>query len=61
MTLLGILVLLIFIGVVLYIINLIEMDGRIRNLIYVVVLLFVALYLLQALGLIGALHDVRIR
>jgi uncharacterized protein YqhQ len=56
MTLIGLLVLLVVIGVALYLVGLIPMDATIRRVIQVVVLLAVVLWLLEALGVLGALN-----
>lgn len=53
MTLIGLLVVLLVVGVVLYILSLVPIDATIKRIIYVLVLLFVVLWLLQAFGLIG--------
>jgi hypothetical protein len=51
MGLLQLLVVLVVIGVLLYLVNsLIPMDGRIRTIINVIVLLFVCVWLLNAVG-----------
>ncbi len=52
---------LVIIGVALYLINLIPMDGTIRSIIYVIVMVAVVLWLLQALGIIGSLSSIGIR
>jgi hypothetical protein len=54
MSLIGLLVVLIVVGVILYLVNtLIPMDQRIKTIINVIVILFVLLWLLQSFGLIG--------
>lgn len=55
MTLIGLLVVLLVVGVVLYILSLVPIDATIKRIIYVLVLLFVVLWLLQAFGLIGGM------
>lgn len=55
MTLIGLLVALIIVGAVLYILPLVPIDATIKRIIYVLVILFVVLWLLQAFGLIGGL------
>jgi len=53
---------LIIIGVLLWLVNtMIPMDARIRTLINVVVVLLVALYLLQAFGVLGPLPPPYVR
>jgi len=61
MTLLDIIIMLIFVGVALYLINLIPMDGRIKQIINILIIIVVVLWLLRALGLFAALNGVRIR
>jgi hypothetical protein len=54
MSILGLLMVLIVVGVILYLVNtLIPMDARIKTIINVLVILAVLLWLLQAFGLIG--------
>lgn len=61
MSLISIIVVLAVVGLLLWAItNLIPMDARIRNIIYVVALVFICLWLLQVFGLLGSVHDVRI-
>lgn len=55
MSLIGLLVVLIIVGAVLYILSLVPIDATIKRIIYVLVILFVVLWLLQAFGLIGGL------
>lgn len=53
--LISLLVVLLIVGVVLYLLNtLVPMDGRIKTVINVVVILAVFLYVLQAFGVLGA-------
>lgn len=62
MTLIGLLVMLVVIGVILWLINsFIPMDDKIKTIMNVVVVIFVILWLLQSLGLLGSLGSVRIR
>ena len=62
MSLIGLIVVLVVVGVVLYLINsIIPMDGNIKMIINVLVVLVVCLWLLQSFGLIGNLNEVRIR
>lgn len=56
MSLIGLLILLIVIGLILYLINLLPIDARIKSVCYVVVVVFVIIYLLQMLGLIAGLN-----
>lgn len=60
MTLLGLVVLLILVGVALYLIRLIPMDETIRKVISILVIVVVVLYIIQALGLLGGL-DIRLK
>lgn len=53
MSLIGIVVVLVVIGVILYFLQQVPMDPAIRTLIRVVVILFCLLWLLQALGIFG--------
>lgn len=54
-------VVLIIVGVLLYIVKLIPMDGTIKQIITIVVILFVCLWVLNALfGFFGPIHDIRI-
>ena len=57
MSLIGLIVVLIVVGVLLYVVQtMIPMDQRIKTLITVVVILFVLVWLLQAFGLLGGLN-----
>jgi hypothetical protein len=58
-SLIGILVFLIFIGLILYIIQLLPIDGTIKRICYVVVLVFVLLWLLQMIGGFGPVIRLR--
>jgi hypothetical protein len=51
MSLVGLIVALVIIGVVLYLVNLLPMDATVKKILSVVVLLVVILWLLQAFGL----------
>lgn len=55
MTLIGLLVVLIIVGAVLYILSLVPIDATIKKIVYVLVILFVVLWLLQSFGLIGGM------
>jgi hypothetical protein len=53
---------LIVVGVILWLINTyVPMDSKIKTILNVVVVIAVILWLLQGFGVIGALHDVRVR
>ncbi len=57
MTIIGLLVVLIIVGVVLWLVNtMIPMDPKIKTIINVVVVLLVCLWLLQVFGLIGSIN-----
>jgi hypothetical protein len=53
----GIIVTLVVIGLVLYLIDLIPMDGAIKRIIRIIVIIAVVVWLLQAFGLIGSLNN----
>lgn len=57
MPIVAIIVVLILVGVALYLINMIPMEGWIKTIIRVLMILFVVLWLLQVLGLLGALSQ----
>lgn len=62
MTLIGVIVFLVIIGLVMYLINtLIPMDPRIKTILNVVVIIFILIWLLQTLGILGGFGDMRIR
>ena len=54
-SLIGILITLIIIGAILYIIQLLPIDAFIKNICYVVVVIFVLIWLLQMLGGLGTI------
>jgi hypothetical protein len=54
-TLISVIVTLIVIGLLLYLIGLIPMDGTIKQIIRVVVIIAVVIWLLQTFGLLGSL------
>ena len=56
--LISIIVTLVVIGLVLYLIELIPMDGTIKQIIRVIIIIAVVVWLLQAFGLIGSLSNV---
>ena len=61
MSLISLIVVLCIVGVVLWLINTyIPMDGKIKNILNIAVVIVVILWLLQAFGLIGALSAVRV-
>jgi hypothetical protein len=55
--LVGIIVTLVVIGLLLYLIDLIPMDGTIKQIIRIIVIIAVVIWLLQAFGLIGSLSN----
>lgn len=61
MTLLGLVVVLIVVGVLLWLVGMIPMDATIQKILRVVVIIAVVLWLLQAFGLLPALSSVRVR
>ena len=62
MSLISIIVVLVVVGVILWLVNTyIPMDGKIKKILNVVVIIIVALWLLQAFGILGSINDVRIR
>ena len=58
-SLVGILIFLIVVGLLLYIINLLPLDVFIKRLCYIVVVVFILLYLLQMLGGVGPVIKLR--
>ncbi len=54
----GIIVTLVVIGLVLYLIDLIPMDGTIKQIIRGIIIVLVIVWLLQAFGFIGSLSNV---
>ena len=55
--LISIIVTLVVIGLLLYLVELIPMDGTIKQIIRVIVIIAVVVWLLQAFGLIGSLNN----
>lgn len=61
MPLTTVIIALIVVGVLLWLINTyIPMDGKIKRILNVVVVIFVVLWLLQAFGLIGSIQNIRV-
>ena len=61
MSLITIVITLIVVGVLLWLVNTyIPMDGKIKNVLNVVVMVVVVLWLLNVFGVWGHLHDVRV-
>jgi len=60
-TLIGLVVTLILVGVAMYLVNLIPMDATIRKIIQIVVIVVVVLWLLQAIGILGSVNSIGIK
>ena len=61
MPLINVVVTLIVVGVLLWLVNsYIPMDGKIKNILNIVVVIAVVIWLLQAIGLLGELSSIRI-
>jgi hypothetical protein len=62
MSLIGLIIVLVLIGLLLYLINqFIPMDPKIKTILNVVVVIVVILWLIQAFGLLGPLDQIKIR
>jgi hypothetical protein len=62
MSLIGVILTLVVVGVLLWLLNnYIPMDGTIKRILNAVVVIVVVIWLLQAFGLIGSLQNIRIR
>jgi hypothetical protein len=62
MTLIGLIVTLVVVGVLLWMVNAyIPMDPKIKNILNIVVVIAVVLWLLQAFGLLGSIGSVKVR
>jgi len=62
MSLISVVVVLVVVGVILWLVNnYIPMDGKIKQVLNIVVLIVVCIWLLQAFGIIGSVNDIRIR
>jgi hypothetical protein len=62
MTLIGLVITLLIVGLLLWLINnYVPLDPKIRNILNIVVVIFVIIWLIQALGLLGPLGNIRIR
>lgn len=62
MSLVGLVLTLVVVGVLLWLLNnYIPMDGKIKRILNVVVMIVVVIWLLQAFGLLGSLQNIRIR
>ena len=62
MSLISVVVLLVVIGVILWLVNTyIPMDGKIKQVLNVLVLIVVCVWLLQLFGILGDINTIRIR
>ncbi len=62
MSLIGLIITLAVVGVLLWLLNnYVPMDGKIKRILNVVVVIVVVIWLLQAFGLLGTLQNIRIR
>jgi hypothetical protein len=62
MSLIGVVITLVIVGVLLWLLNTyVPMDGKIKQIINVVVVIVVVIWLLQAFGVLGSLQNIRIR
>lgn len=62
MDILQLIVVLVVVGVLLYLVNnYIPMDGKIKSILNVVVVILVVLWLLQGFGLLGSISSIRLR
>lgn len=62
MSLIGLVVTLVVVGVLLWLLNnYVPMDAKIKNIINIVVVIVVVIWLLQVFGLLGSLQGIRIR
>jgi hypothetical protein len=62
MSLIGLVMTLVVVGVLLWLLNnYVPMDGKIKQIINVVVVIVVVIWVLQAFGVLGSLQNIRIR
>ncbi len=62
MSLIGLIITLVVVGVLLWLINnYVPMDPKIKTILNVVVVIVVVIWLLQTFGVLGSLRDLRIR
>jgi hypothetical protein len=62
MSLIGLILTLVVVGVLLWLLNnYVPMDGKIKSIVNVVVVIVVVIWVLQAFGLLGSLQNIRIR
>ena len=61
MSLIGLIITLVVVGVLLWLLNnYVPMDGKIKRILNVVVVIVVVIWLLQAFGLLGSLRNIRV-
>ena len=62
MTLVGLILTLVILGLVMYLINtLVPMDAGIKKILNIAVILIVVLWLIQSFGLLGPIGNIRVR
>ena len=62
MSLIGVILTLVVVGVLLWLLNnYVPMDGKIKSIINVLVVIVVVVWVLQGVGLLGSLQNIRIR
>ncbi len=62
MSLIGLIITLVVVGVLLWLLNnYVPMDGKIKSILNIVVVIVVVMWLLQAFGLLSSLQNIRIR
>ena len=62
MSLIGLVMTLVVVGILLWLLNnYVPMDGKIKQIINVVVVIVVVIWVLQAFGVLGSLQNIRIR
>ena len=62
MSLVGLILTLVVVGVLLWLLNnYVPMDRKVKSIVNAVVVIVVVIWVLQALGLLGSLQDIRIR
>lgn len=62
MSLIGLILTLVVVGVLFWLLNnYVPLDGKIKSIVNVVVVIVVVIWILQAVGLLGSLQDIRIR
>lgn len=61
MSLISLVVVLIVVGLILYLLNTLPIDGTMKTIIHAVVIVFVVIWLLQSIGVIGSIGNIGIR